>query len=383
MSIIELTDEQQMIRELARDFAENEIKPIAAELDREGRFPAGLVRKMGELGFMGIFVPEQYGGSGMDTLTYVLALEEVCRACASTGVIMSVNNSLVCEPIYRFGNEEQKKNYLPPLAKGEKLGCFSLSEPAAGSDAGGLKATAKRDGKYYVINGTKNWITNGPEADVIILFASTDLSKKHHGVTAFIVDKETPGVIVGKIEHKLGIRASSTSQIIFEDCRIPIENRLGQEGDGFKIAMQTLDGGRIGIGTQAVGIAQAAFEEAVRYSKEREAFNQPISNFQGIQFMIADMAMRIEAARLLVWQAARMKDRKMKFTKQSAMAKLFASETAMWVTTKAIQIHGGYGYTTDYPAERHFRDAKITEIYEGTSEVQRIVIASNVLKEIL
>jgi butyryl-CoA dehydrogenase len=332
---------------------------------------------------MGIFVPEQYGGSGMDTLTYVLALEEVCRACASTGVIMSVNNSLVCEPIYRFGNEEQKKNYLPPLAKGEKLGCFSLSEPAAGSDAGGLKATAKRDGKYYVINGTKNWITNGPEADVIILFASTDLSKKHHGVTAFIVDKETPGVIVGKIEHKLGIRASSTSQIIFEDCRIPIENRLGQEGDGFKIAMQTLDGGRIGIGTQAVGIAQAAFEEAVRYSKEREAFNQPISNFQGIQFMIADMAMRIEAARLLVWQAARMKDRKMKFTKQSAMAKLFASETAMWVTTKAIQIHGGYGYTTDYPAERHFRDAKITEIYEGTSEVQRIVIASNVLKEIL
>src|SRR5579885_1416672 len=380
MSIIELTDEQQMIRELARDFAENEIKPIAAELDREGRFPAGLVRKMGELGFMGIFVPEQYGGSGMDTLTYVLALEEVCRACASTGVIMSVNNSLVCEPIYRFGNEEQKKNYLPPLAKGEKLGCFSLSEPAAGSDAGGLKATAKRDGKYYVINGTKNWITNGPEADVIVLFASTDLSKKHHGVTAFIVDKETPGVIVGKIEHKLGIRASSTSQIIFEDCRIPIENRLGQEGDGFKIAMQTLDGGRIGIGTQAVGIAQAAFEEAVRYSKEREAFNQPISNFQGIQFMIADMAMRIEAARLLVWQAARMKDRKMKFTKQSAMAKLFASETAMWVTTKAIQIHGGYGYTTDYPAERHFRDAKITEIYEGTSEVQRIVIASNVLK---
>lgn len=382
MSIIELTEEQQMIRDLARDFAENEIKPIAAEIDREGRFPSELVKKMGELGFMGIFVPEQYGGSGMDTFTYVLALEEVCKACASTGVIMSVNNSLVCEPIYRFGNEEQKKEYLPHLAKGEKLGCFSLSEPAAGSDAGSLRTTATRDGGYYVINGTKNWITNGPEADVIVLFASTDLSKKHRGITAFIVDKETPGVIVGKIEHKLGIRASSTSQIIFEDCRVPVENRLGQEGDGFKIAMQTLDGGRIGIGAQAVGIAQAAFEEAVRYSKEREAFNQPISNFQGIQFMIADMAMRIEAARLLVWQAARMKDRKVKFTKQSAMAKLFASETAMWVTTKAIQIHGGYGYTTDYPAERHFRDAKITEIYEGTSEIQRIVIASNVLKEI-
>lgn len=382
MSIIELTYEQKMIQDVARDFAQNEIKPIAAELDREGRFPAGLVKKMAELGFMGIFVPEQYGGSGMDTLTYVLALEEICRACASTGVIMSVNNSLVCDPIYKFGDEEQKKKYLYSLAKGEKLGCFSLSEPAAGSDAGGLRTTATKNGQYYTINGTKNWVTNGPEADVIILFASTDLSKKHHGVTAFIVDKETPGIIVGKIEHKLGIRASSTSQIIFEDCHVPIENRLGQEGDGFKIAMQTLDGGRIGIGAQAVGIAQAAFEEAVRYSKEREAFNQPVSNFQGIQFMIADMAMRIEAARLLVWQAARTKDKKARFTKQAAMAKLFASETAMWVTTKAIQIHGGYGYTTDYPAERHFRDAKITEIYEGTSEIQRIVIANNVLKEI-
>jgi alkylation response protein AidB-like acyl-CoA dehydrogenase len=382
MSIIEFTDEQKMIRDVARDFAENEIKPIAVELDREGRFPAELVKKMGELGFMGIFVPDQYGGSGMDTFTYVLALEEICKACASTGVIMSVNNSLVCDPIYKFGDEEQKKRYLPPLAKGEKLGCFSLSEPGSGSDAGGLRTTAVKDGKCYVINGTKNWVTNGPEADVIVLFTSTALPKKHSGVTAFIVDKETPGIIVGKVEHKLGIKGSSTSQIIFEDCRIPVENRLGQEGDGFKIAMQTLDGGRIGIGAQAVGIAQAALEEAVKYSKEREAFNQSISNFQGIQFMIADMATRIEAARLLVWQAAIMKDKKMKFSKQSAMAKLFASETAMWVTTKAIQIHGGYGYTTDYPAERHFRDAKITEIYEGTSEIQRIVIANSVLKEI-
>jgi alkylation response protein AidB-like acyl-CoA dehydrogenase len=381
MSIIELTDEQQMIRDVAKEFAANEIKPFASGLDKEGKFPQDLVKKMADLGFMGIFIPEGYGGSGMDTLSYVLALEEICKACASTGVIMSVNNSLVCEPIYRFGSEEQKKTYLPPLARGEKLGCFSLSEPAAGSDAGSIKATAVRDGKHYVINGTKNWVTNGPEADVIILFASTDLLKRHHGVTAFIVDKETPGIVVGKVEHKLGIKASSTSQIIFDGCRVPTQNRLGEEGEGFKIAMRTLDGGRIGIGTQAVGIAQAAFEEAVTYSKERESFSQLISNFQGIQFMLADMATRIEAARLLVWQAARMKDRKMKFTKQAAMAKLFASETAMWVTTKAIQIHGGYGYTTDYPVERHFRDAKITEIYEGTSEIQRIVIANQVLKE--
>ncbi|KRT65396.1 MAG: butyryl-CoA dehydrogenase, partial [Candidatus Dadabacteria bacterium CSP1-2] len=381
MSIIELTDEQQMIRDVARDFAENEIKPLASELDREGRFPAELVKKMAELGFMGIFIPEEYGGGGMDTLSYVLALEEICKACASTGVVMSVNNSLVADPIYRFGTEEQKKKYLLPLAKGEKLGCFSLSEPAAGSDAGSIITTAVKNGEYYIVNGTKNWVTNGPEADVIILFASTDLSKRHQAVTAFIVDKETPGIIVGKVEHKLGIRASSTSQLIFDGCRVPIENRLGEEGLGFKIAMQTLDGGRIGIGSQAVGIAQAALDEAVSYSKEREAFSQPIYSFQGIQFMLADMATRIEASRLLVWQAARMKDRKMKFTKQAAMAKLFASETAMWVTTKAIQIHGGYGYTTDYPAERHFRDAKITEIYEGTSEIQRIVIANQVLKE--
>jgi butyryl-CoA dehydrogenase len=380
MSIIEFTDEQQMIRDVARDLAEKEIKPVAGELDKEGKFPAELVRKLGELGFMGIFVPEEYGGSGMDTFSYVLALEEICKACASTGAIMSVNNSLVCEPILRFGTDEQKKKYLTPLAKGEKLGCFSLSEPAAGSDAGSIKTTAVRKGEYYVINGTKNWVTNGPEADVIVLFASVDISKKHRGITAFIVEKETPGVIVGKKEDKLGIKASSTSQLIFEGCRVPAQNRLGQEGEGFKIAMQTLDGGRIGIACQAVGIAQAAFEESVRYSQERESFGKQISKFQAIQFMLADMATRVEAARLLVWQSARMKDRNMKFTKHSAMAKVFASETAMWVTTKAIQIHGGYGYTTDYPVERHFRDAKITEIYEGTSEIQRIVIANEVLK---
>lgn len=381
MSIIELTNEQQMIRDVARDFAQNEIKPVAAELDRRGKFPTELVKKLAELGFMGIFVPEDYGGSGMDTFSYVLALEEICKACASTGAIMSVNNSLVCEPILRSGTEEQKKKYLPPLAKGEKIGCFSLSEPAAGSDAGSIRTTAVKKGDYYVINGTKNWVTNGPEADVIVLFTSVDLSKKHRGITAFIVEKEARGVIVGKKEDKLGIKASSTSQLIFEGCRVPAANRLGEEGEGFKIAMQTLDGGRIGIGSQAVGIAQAAFEEAVRYSQERESFGKQISKFQAIQFMLADMATRIEAARLLVWQAAIMMDRRMKFSKQSAMAKVFASETAMWVTTKAIQIHGGYGYTTDYPVERHFRDAKITEIYEGTSEILRIVIANEILKE--
>ncbi|MBI2485789.1 MAG: acyl-CoA dehydrogenase [Deltaproteobacteria bacterium] len=381
MSIIELTEEQRMIRDVARDFAENEIKPVAAELDRQGKFPTELVKKMAELGFMGIFVPEDYGGSGMDTFSYVLALEEICKACASTGVIMSVNNSLVCEPILRFGTEEQKREYLTPLARGEKLGCFSLSEPAAGSDAGSIRTTAIRKGDYYVVNGTKNWVTNGPEADIIVLFTSVDLSKKHHGITAFIVEKETPGVIVGKKEDKLGIKASGTSQLIFEGCRVPVQNRLGEEGEGFKIAMHTLDAGRIGIGAQAVGIAQAAFEEAVRYSKERESFGMQISKFQAIQFMLADMATQIEAARLLVWQAVIMQDRKMKFSKQAAMAKVFASETAMWVTTKAIQIHGGYGYTTEYPVERHFRDAKITEIYEGTSEIQRIVIANEVLKE--
>lgn len=381
MSITKLSDEQQMIRDVARDFAQNEIKPVATKLDREERFPTDLVKKMGELGFMGIFIPDQYGGSGMDTLSYVLALEEICKACASTGVIMSVNNSLVCEPIYSFGTEEQKNKYLPLLAKGEKLGCFSLSEPDAGSDAGSIRTTAVRDGTHYVINGTKNWVTNGPESNVIVLFTSIDISKKHRGITAFIVDKETPGIVVGKVEHKLGIKASGTSQLIFENCRVPIENRLGEEGGGFKIAMQTLDGGRIGIGTQAVGIAQAALEQSARYSQERESFGKQISKFQAVQFIIADMAIRIEAARLLVWQAAIMKDSKMKFTKESAIAKVFASETAMWVTTKAIQIHGGYGYTTDYPVERHFRDAKITEIYEGTSEIQRLVIADQVLKE--
>ncbi|MEE9251997.1 MAG: acyl-CoA dehydrogenase [Thermodesulfobacteriota bacterium] len=381
MSIVELTEEHRMIQSVAKEFAETEIKPVAARLDRRSEFPAELIQSMAELGFMGIYIPEEYGGSAMDVFSYTLALEEICKACASTGTIMSVNNSLVCDPILEFGTLAQKEEYLTPLARGESLGCFALSEPAAGSDAGSIRTTVRRDGDSYVLSGTKNWITNGPEADVIITFATHDPSKKHKGITAFIVDKETPRLNVGKIEQKLGIKASSTCQLMFDDCYVPVRNRLGEEGEGFKIAMNTLNGGRIGIGAQAVGIAQAAFEESVSYAKQREAFDKPISNLQAIQFMLSDMATKIEASRLLVWQAAKMKDQKMNYAKQSAMAKLFASEAAMWVTTKAIQVHGGYGYTTDYPVERHFRDAKITEIYEGTSEIQRLIIANQLLNE--
>jgi butyryl-CoA dehydrogenase len=312
----------------------------------------------------------------------MLALEEICKGCASTGAIMSVNNSLVCAPINTFGTEVQKKSFLTELASGKKLGCFMLSEPEAGSDAASMKTTAILDGDNYILNGTKSWISNGAEADIALVFASTDKDLKHKGVSAFIVDMKTPGVNVGKLEDKLGIRATSTAQIFFEDCKVPRDNLIGSEGEGFKIALHTLDGGRIGIAAQAVGIAQAALEESVKYAKERKAFGKTISDFQGLQFMIADMATKTEASRLLVWQAAVMKDKCMKYGKQSAMAKLFAAETAMWVTTKAIQIHGGYGYTTDYPVERYFRDAKITEIYEGTSEIQRIVIAREALKEI-
>ena len=381
MGIVEFTEEQLMIKSVARDFAENEIKSIAAHLDRRSEFPVEILQNMSELGFMGIYVPEQYGGGGMDVLSYILALEEISKACASTGTIMSVNNSLVCDPLLNFGSIEQKEEYLIPLAKGEKLGCFALSEPSAGSDVSSIRTQAKRDGDRYIITGTKKWITNGPEADVIILFAKVSLPGGNDGITAFIVDKETPGLTVGKLDHKLGIKASSTSQLVFDECHVPIENRLGDEGDGFTIAMKTLDGGRIGIAALAVGIAQAAFEESLKYAKEREAFKQPISNFQAIQFMLADMALKIEASRLLVMKAAMMKDKKMKYSKSSSMAKLFASETAMWVTTKAIQIHGCYGYTTEYSVERHFRDAKVTEIYEGTSEIQRVLIARSLLSE--
>ncbi len=382
MSIVSLSEVQEMVQNTAREFTNNEIKPVASLNDREHRFPEDIIRKLGELGFMGIAVPEQYGGSGLDYLSYMLALEEICKGCASTGAIMSVNNSLVCGPINTFGTEDQKLLFLKDLASGNKLGCFMLSEPEAGSDVASMKTTAILDGDNYILNGTKSWITNGAEADIAVVFATTDQSLKHKGVSAFIVEMRTPGVNIGKLEDKLGIRATSTAQIFFEDCKVPRDNLLGGDGEGFKIALHTLDAGRIGIAAQAVGIAQAALEESVKYAKERKAFGKTISDFQGLQFMIADMATRVDASRLLVWQAAVMKDRNVKYGKQSAMAKLFAAETAMWVTTKAIQIHGGYGYTTDYPVERFFRDAKITEIYEGTSEIQRIVIARETLKEI-
>ena len=382
MSIINLSEVQEMVQRTAREFTENEIKLVASINDREHKFPKEIINKLGELGFMGMNVPEEHGGSGLDYLSYILALEEISKGCASTGAIMSVNNSLVCAPLKNFGNEYQKSSFLKDIASGNKLGCFMLSEPEAGSDAASMKTTALLDGDDYILNGTKSWITNGAEADLAIVFASTDKSLKHKGISAFIVDMKTSGINIGKLEDKLGIRATSTAQIFFEDCKIPRENLLRGEGEGFKIALHTLDGGRIGIATQAVGIAQAALEESVRYAKERKAFGKTISDFQGLQFMIADMATKTEASRLLVWQAAIMKDEGAKYGKQSAMAKLFAAETAMWVTTKAIQIHGGYGYTTDYPVERFFRDAKITEIYEGTSEIQRLVIARETLKEI-
>jgi butyryl-CoA dehydrogenase len=366
---------------MARNFAQKEVLPNAAELDETGRYPAELVRHMSELGLMGVAVPEDYGGAGMDNICYAIAIEEIARACASTAVIMSVNNSLVCDPLLKFGTEEQKKRFLVPLAKGEKLGCFGLTEPGAGSDAGSQKTTAVREGSDYVVNGTKNFITNAPEADTCILFAMTDKEKKHKGITAFILDMKLPGVTIGKHENKMGIKASPTSSVILEDVKIPVENRLVKEGDGFKVAMNTLDGGRIGIAAQAIGIARAALEDALAYAKERRQFGQPISEFQAIQWMLADMATEIDAARLLTYRAAWLKDQKAKHSKESAMAKLYASETAMRAGIKGIQIHGGYGYMKEYPAERHFRDAKITEIYEGTSEIQRLVISSALLKD--
>ena len=381
MFLSNLSEDQKMIHKLISDFSENEIKPVASENERNSRFPAELIKKLGELGFMGHFVPTEYGGCGLDYLSYIIAIEEISKACASTGIIVSAHNSLTCSPIIDFGTDGQKEKYLPDLSCGKKLGCFALSEPEAGSDAASIKTTAVKEGKHYIINGLKSWITNGSEADIAIFFVYTDRKLKSRGITAFIVDLDSPGIEIGKSEHKLGIKASSTTQTIFDNCKIPAENLLGSEGEGFKIAMKTLDGGRIGVAAQAVGIARAALEASVIYAKERKAFGDSISNFQGIQFMIADMSTRVEAARLLTWQAASLLNKGLKYTKQSAMAKLFAAETAMWVTTKAIQIHGGNGYTTDFPVERYFRDAKITEIYEGTSEIQRIVIARQTLSE--
>ncbi|WP_406678627.1 acyl-CoA dehydrogenase [Moorella sp. ACPs] len=375
-----LTEEQELLRKSVREFAEQYLEPIAGELDEESRYPAEIVAKLAEMDWMGIPYPQEYGGAGADYLSYVITVEEISRSCASTGVILSAHTSLACGPIYQYGTEEQKQKYLVPLCKGEKLGAFCLTEPGAGTDAGAGTTTAVLDGNEYVINGTKTFITNGPVADIFIVFAKTDKTKGTRGISAFIVPKDAPGLKVGKHENKMGIRASQTSEIIFKDCRIPKENLLGEEGKGFRIAMETLDGGRIGIAAQALGIAQAALDEAIKYSKERVQFGKPICSNQAIQWMIANMATDIQAARFLTYYAAWCKDNGLPYTKEAAMAKLFAAETASRHTSKAVQIHGGYGYIKGYKVERLMRDAKITEIYEGTSEVQRMVIAGNLLR---
>ncbi|MDX1662204.1 MAG: acyl-CoA dehydrogenase [Candidatus Promineifilaceae bacterium] len=376
-----ITEEHRMIQEAARDFAQNAIAPIAPHYDETGEFPLETVRQMGQLGFMGIEVPEEYGGVGMDTLAYVLAMEEISKVDASHGTIMSVNNSLVCHGLLTYGTEEQKQNYLVPVASGEKIGAYSLTEPMSGSDASNMRSRAvlNDEGTHYLINGRKSWVTSAPVAEIIILFTMTAPEQGHRGISAFIVETDQPGFERGKKEPKLGIRASATSEITFDDYRCPVENRLGEEGEGFKIAMSVLDAGRIGIASQALGIAEAALEASIAYSQEREAFGQKIGQFEMIQQKLADMKCRVEASRLLIYQAALAKMQAAetgdRYTLESSMAKLFASETAMWVTTQAVQIHGGMGYSKELPVERYFRDAKITEIYEGTSEIQRLVIA--------
>ncbi len=374
-----LTAEHEMIRDTARDFARKELAPIAAEFDETGEFPLATIKKMGALGLMGIEVPEEYGGAGLDTLSYALALEEICKVDAAHGTIMSVNNSLFCNGILKFGTEAQKQKYVRAIATGEKIGAYSLTEPMSGSDAGTMKSRAVRQGDHYIINGRKSWVTSGPVADYVVLFTMTAPEKKHKGITAFIIETDQPGFVRGKKEPKLGIRASATSEIVFEDYACPVENRLGAEGEGFKIAMTVLDAGRIGIAAQALGIAEAAYEASLAYLREREAFGQKIGEFQGLQFKVADMKTRIEAARLLIINAALAKERTKetggRFTLEASMAKLFASETAMFCTHAAVQLHGGMGYSKEFPVERFFRDAKITEIYEGTSEIQRMVIA--------
>jgi alkylation response protein AidB-like acyl-CoA dehydrogenase len=378
--LLALSDEHRMIRDTARDFARSAIAPIAAELDESGEFPKETIKKMGEMGFMGIEVPEEYGGAGLDTLAYVLAVEEVSRVDASHGVIMSVNNSLYCHGIMKFGTEEQKQKFLRPVASGQSVGAYALTEPMSGSDAGSMRSRAVRDGEFYVLNSRKSWVTSGPVADFVLTFMMTEPEKKHKGITAFLIDtRNAPGFSRGKKEPKLGIRASATSELVFENCRIPEAWRLGAEGDGFKIAMSVLDAGRIGIASQALGIAEAAYDASVAYAREREAFGKKIGDFQGIGFKIADMKTRIEASRLLIHQAAMAKERAKatgaRYTLESSMAKLFASETAMFCAHNAVQIHGGMGYSRELPVERYFRDAKITEIYEGTSEIQRLVIS--------
>ncbi len=375
-----LSKEHQMLQTLFRDFAENEVKPLAEELDEEERFPVETVEKMKKYGFMGIPFPKEYGGQGCDTLAYAMCVEELSKVCATTGVVVSAHTSLGSNPIKQFGTEEQKQKYLVPLAKGEKIGAFGLTEAGAGTDASGQQTKAVLEDDHYVLNGNKIFITNAGYADIYIIFAMTDKSKGNHGISAFIVEKDFPGFSVGKKERKMGIRGSATAELIMENCIVPKENLLGKEGQGFKIAMNTLDGGRIGIAAQALGIAEGAFNEAVAYVKERKQFGRPLSKFQNTQFVIADLKAKIDAAQLLVYRAAVAKDTQERFSVESAMAKLVAAETAMEVTTKCVQLLGGYGYTRDYPLERMMRDAKITEIYEGTSEVQRMVISGAALK---
>lgn len=374
-----ISSEHEMIRQAARDFAQKEIAPIAAEFDESGEFPSKTVKKMGALGLMGIEIPEQYGGVGMDALAYVLALEEICKVDASHGTIMSVNNSLYGSGLLQFGTPEQKDKYLTPVASGEAIGAYSLTEPMSGSDAGTMRCRAVLDGDHYILNGRKSWVTSGPVADFLIVFAMTEPEKKQRGITAFLVEATQPGFIRGKKEPKLGIRASATSEIVFENCRVPLRNRLGSEGESFKIAMTILDAGRIGIGAQALGISEAAYQASLEYASQREAFGQRIGELQGVSFKLADMKTRIEAARLLIYNAALAKERTKtgggRYTLEASMAKLFASETAMFVTHAAVQIHAGVGYSKELPIERYFRDAKITEIYEGTSEIQRLVIS--------
>ena len=376
-----LTEEQEQVQRIARDFASERVLPRAAEIDEQGKIPRELLVEMGKLGFMGTYVPERYGGAGLDAVSYVLILEEINRACASTGVVLCTHVSLAVDPILHFGSEAQKERYLPALAGGEKIGCFALSEPASGSDAAAMRTSAKRAGDAWVLNGTKNFITNGSIGDVAIVFAQTDPSLRGKGIAAFIVEKGTPGFSVGKLEKKLGIRGSDTAQLVFQDCRVPASNLLAEVGEGFKIALSTLDGGRISIAAQAVGIARACLEDSLAYAKQREAFGKKIADFQAIQWMLADMATEIDAARLLTWRAAALKDADEDHILAAAEAKLFASDVAVKAARDCVQIFGGYGYLKDFPAERHYRDAKITEIYEGTSEIMKLVIAEEILKE--
>ncbi|EJR85387.1 MULTISPECIES: acyl-CoA dehydrogenase AcdA [Bacillus cereus group] len=375
-----LSEEHEMIRKMVRDFAKNEVAPTAAERDEEERFDRELFDQMAELGLTGIPWPEEYGGIGSDYLAYVIAIEELSRVCASTGVTLSAHTSLAGWPIFKFGTEEQKQKFLRPMAEGKKIGAYGLTEPGSGSDSGGMKTIAKRDGDHYILNGSKIFITNGGIADIYVVFALTDPESKQRGTSAFIVESDTPGFSVGKKESKLGIRSSPTTEIMFEDCRIPVENLLGEEGQGFKVAMQTLDGGRNGIAAQAVGIAQGALDASVEYARERHQFGKPIAAQQGIGFKLADMATDVEAARLLTYQAAWLESEGLPYGKESAMSKVFAGDTAMRVTTEAVQVFGGYGYTKDYPVERYMRDAKITQIYEGTQEIQRLVISRMLTK---